>query len=124
MLKDDFFTIKNVSPESSHQYQVEIELNPHHSIYKGHFPGLPVLPGVCQIEIVKEVLEEILTKSLHLSEAKNIKFTHPVDPRQTTSLILNLTFEEKKERILAKASLHAEEEVCLKFSGSFTRKFR
>ena len=119
MLKDDFFTIKSVSPETSHQYRIEIELNPGHPIYQGHFPGMPVVPGVCQIGIVKEVLEGVLKKSFNLSAAKNIKFTHPIDPRQIKSLVLELAFEEKKDGVLAKATLYAMDKVCLKFNGLF-----
>ena len=35
----------------------EIELNSSHRIYEGHFPNSPIVPGVCMIEIVQEVLE-------------------------------------------------------------------
>ena len=119
MLKDNFFTIKNIFKETVQQYQIEMDLNPQHPIYDGHFPGTPVVPGVCQIGMVKEVLEEILERSLYLSESKNIKFTNPIDPRQTTSLVLKLEFEEKNKNIWTKASLLAQEEVCLKFSGVF-----
>ena len=99
-------------------------LNPDHSIFKGHFPGAPITPGVCQIEIVKEVLEEILGKTLILSEAKNIKFTHTIDPRQNTLLDLELNFEEKDEGIQTKATLYTLKDVCLKFSGIFTEVSR
>ena len=35
-----------------------IELNPQHFIYKAHFPGEPITPGVCIMQIAKELLEE------------------------------------------------------------------
>ena len=38
----------------------QIKLNPKHEIFKGHFPGKPIMPGVCMIQIIKELTERSL----------------------------------------------------------------
>ncbi len=45
-----------------------IKLYKEHEIFKGHFPGNPVMPGVCMIQIIKE-LTEILIGLGKLSQA-------------------------------------------------------
>ena len=38
--------------------EVKIRLNPDHEIYRAHFPGNPITPGVCIVQIISEVLGE------------------------------------------------------------------
>ena len=55
MLINNFYKIKNI--EAGEKYVVNIEMNPAHEIYNGHFPGMPVVPGVCLTQMVKETVE-------------------------------------------------------------------
>ena len=36
----------------------DLQLDASHVIYQAHFPGEPITPGVCIIQIAKELLEE------------------------------------------------------------------
>lgn len=38
--------------------------DPHHAIFKGHFPGRPILPGVVQIEMMAQASSFLITKLL------------------------------------------------------------
>lgn len=55
-------------------------INADHEIFKGHFPGMPVVPGVCMVEMIKEILEEVVGKKTNLKKAGTIKFLHVLDP--------------------------------------------
>ena len=87
MLKNKLFIINkieksvqdgdNVLPQP---YKVDISLDPAHDIFKGHFPGNPILPGVCQVEIVRELAEIILEKKLMLTQASQIKYMNLINP--------------------------------------------
>ena len=59
MLLDNFYSI--LSSESSHSttWTIQIELNPDHTVYQGHFPEHPVVPGVCLLQLIKECAENI-----------------------------------------------------------------
>lgn len=72
-LKNDFFRIVQ-NDDSYNENRIEIVLNPNHDIFKSHFPGNPIVPGVCQIQIITELMEMLLRKKLYLSEVKNIKY--------------------------------------------------
>ena len=58
-----------------------IRLLPESPVYKGHFPGYPITPGVCLVEIALELMGEV-----RLVGAKNIKFTSPIIPSAATVL--------------------------------------
>ncbi len=51
-----------------------------HAIFKGHFPGQPVLPGVCMMEMIAEISGEYLQKSFRISGVPLIKFLRMIDP--------------------------------------------
>ena len=46
--------------------------------FKGHFPGKPVLPGVCKIQAILCMLEEATHKTPQLKEIVSAKFYTPV----------------------------------------------
>ncbi|MCX6281289.1 MAG: 3-hydroxyacyl-ACP dehydratase [Bacteroidetes bacterium] len=69
---------------------ISIVLDGSNAIFGGHFPGNPVLPGVCQVGMVREVAEEILGCRLLLSKASQVKYLSLISPLENPSLTLNL----------------------------------
>ncbi len=49
-------------------------------IYAAHFPGMPITPGVCQIQMTKELLEDCLNRKLTIAGVKNAKFVSVLTP--------------------------------------------
>ena len=82
MLKDSFFFVEGVKTENELPI-FTVRLNSLHVIFKVHFPNVPIVPGVCQIQIISELLEMYLGKRLYLSEVKNIKFLSVLEPVKT-----------------------------------------
>ncbi len=91
MLKDDFYTIIN-KEEGDREFIYKVKLNSKHSIYNGHFPEIPVTPGVCQVAIVKECLEDGLNKKLFLTNAKDIKFAGLNNPKESDELRIKISY--------------------------------
>jgi len=121
MLLGDFFSIKKIDRPSVDAVTATLQLYPHHAIYEGHFPQMPLVPGVCMIEMVREVLCKVLGRELRLVEAGNIKFTAMVDPRQHDVLELDLQMKELREEkaIQLRGRMGYGETVCLKLTGKF-----
>lgn len=69
-----------------------IRLNPEHYIFKAHFPGNPIVPGVCQVKIISELLEKYLGRRIFLSGIKNIKYLSVIIP--TEDEILDIIFQK------------------------------
>ncbi|MFS2716174.1 beta-hydroxyacyl-ACP dehydratase [Bacteroides uniformis] len=44
-------------------------------VYRGHFPGNPVCPGVCNIQMIKECAERLTGQRLHISRIRRCRLT-------------------------------------------------
>lgn len=85
ILKNELYKIKEKTIDGS-ETVYDIELNPEHFIYKAHFPGEPITPGVCIIQIAKELLEELLGEQLNTTTVKNVKFLSVITPQQSVAV--------------------------------------
>lgn len=120
MLKDSFYSVIDFQKQEG-SIQATILLNPDHRIYDGHFPGNPVTPGVCQIQIIKEVISDLIGQPLYLVEAKTIKFLKVLTPH-FKNIDLKLDYAVTDNGIKVTATLYQESSVFLKFSGQFQKK--
>ena len=73
MLKENLYTILSIV-FNDQLLQVEVKLKADHPIFDGHFPDVPVLPGVIMMQMVKELMEEQEGKSLRIKKVVNMKF--------------------------------------------------
>ncbi|TGV02229.1 3-hydroxyacyl-ACP dehydratase [Flavivirga rizhaonensis] len=99
-----------------------ITINKDHVIFKGHFPGNPVMPGVCMMQIIKEITENIVKKKLFTQSANNIKFMAIINPFNTPELELQLDISETDEGYKVKNISKFEDTVALKATTNFIVK--
>ena len=98
----------------------KLELNGSHPVFEGHFPGNPVVPGVCQIELIRELVGRESGVDFKLSDADNIKFLAMISPRQNTEVSMNLDVKEMaRQTANVNGSIFNEEVIFLKFRGTF-----
>lgn len=101
-------------------FKAQLQLNPDHAIFQGHFPGQPVLPGVCLVEMVKELLGEIGKRPFRLVDASNIKFLRIADPRTDNTLNFELEISEEGDLTKVNASSFINDGTAnFKFKGTF-----
>jgi 3-hydroxyacyl-[acyl-carrier-protein] dehydratase len=79
-LLNDFYKIKQADGEGT-DFDYILSLNKAHFIYKAHFPDNPITPGVCIIQICKELMELHTGEVLFLQKIHNVKFLSVIDPR-------------------------------------------
>lgn len=96
MLLNDFFFIEDIS-RSEGNLSASLRLNISHPVYEGHFPGMPVVPGVCMIEMVKEVLCAGNNELFLLSQSKMCKFINMMNPTEVDQLKCIVTHHETEE---------------------------
>lgn len=97
----------------------QIRIDPEHAIFKGHFPGKPVMPGVCMIQIIKELTERALDKELFLSVASNVKFMAIINPETDPELVLDLAISGEGDFIKIRNTTSFGDTVALKLSATF-----
>ncbi|MFT3902807.1 MAG: 3-hydroxyacyl-ACP dehydratase [Niabella sp.] len=120
MLNNSLYTITSFEQEEG-KVEARIHINAEHKIFEGHFPGQPVLPGVCMLQIMKELMEKSLSKNLFMHEASQCKFLSMVDPRQTADLMATLQYTQAADGIIAlNGVLKDEQTIFLKLVCSYT----
>ncbi|MBA4368904.1 MAG: hypothetical protein C0403_14850 [Desulfobacterium sp.] len=48
--------------------------------FSGHFPDNPILPGIAQLSIVLDMIQQTTTKKLFIKEFKRVKFKQLIKP--------------------------------------------
>ena len=91
MLKDSFFTVKEVvSMEAEATYRVA--LNSSHTIFKAHFAGNPVMPGACIAQVIKELSEIFLSEKFFIGVVKNMKFLKVISPEENPEISVQMAY--------------------------------
>lgn len=114
----DIFAITKIEHQSN-SVHAALDINKDSEIFKGHFPGQPVVPGACMLQIVKNVLETALNNPLELKKAGYLKFISMIDPNVVREVELEIVYKLDEKEITATAALTCDETVCFKFQGSF-----
>lgn len=80
-LDNFYYRIKDEERAADGQHAVfHIELLPDCPIYRGHFPGKPVCPGVCHIEVIRECAERLMGKERRIRMVKRCRLTAVASP--------------------------------------------
>lgn len=117
-LINSLYTVKEVN-NTENAISASILLNANHEVFKGHFPSIPVVPGVCQVQILKEFLEENTGKELLMIAGDNIKFTGMILPDKNPEIKIELTFSEKENLLSVDGKLFFDDTVFTKYKGKF-----
>lgn len=102
MLIPNLYTVKSTDKIDDNTIKFKIELNPNHEIFEGHFPNNPIMPGVCMIQIIKELTENFESKQLFLSKVSNVKFMAIINPFINPILDIDLSISRENDEIKVK----------------------
>lgn len=106
-LENDIYTLQSIDCDSSRCNAV-IVLNPDSAIYKGHFPGNPITPGVVIIGIARELIEHALGLSLTLTGVPSVKYMSVLTPTSSPKVTYILEFTADNDKVKAKATVKNE----------------
>jgi len=117
MLLDNFFSI--LTREAVGQsISTRIRIDKHHKIFNGHFPAIPIVPGVCMMEIIREIAEQHVGRSLRIDSADSIKFLTVINPAENDEVQADIDFEDTDDQGLRiNATLFAGELIFFKLKG-------
>lgn len=121
-LLNSFFTLHHCQEDVPGVLVCHISLNPDHEIFKAHFPGSPIVPGVCQIQIALELLSQELAAPLYLREVKNIKYLSVMIPTEKREY--DVTFKKTEiteEKIKTLVLFDGDDKTYTKMSLSLER---
>jgi 3-hydroxyacyl-[acyl-carrier-protein] dehydratase len=122
MLLKDFYTIVSLENTADSKYKAVILVNEKHEVFKGHFPGNPIMPGVCMMQIIKELTEQITGSALFMQSLSNVKFMALINPFNTPELLLDLDVTATEDNLIkVKNVSYFGETVALKLSSVYRK---
>lgn len=123
MLLKDFYKITSREASSDNKlHTIGIVVNKNHDIFKGHFPNNPILPGVCMMQIIKEISEDITGIKLFMNRCSNVKFKAIINPDINSELTLNLTILEENQCVIVKNSTQFGDTIALILTAYYQKK--
>lgn len=115
-LQDDFFRVLDSQTDGT-MITYTVALNPDHYIFKAHFPGNPITPGVCQLGIVEELMSSLKGQSLRVSHINNIKYMNLITPTNDATFDVQLSrMQEVDEGYSVQCLLKGAEQAFTKMS--------
>ncbi len=118
MLIEGLYTVRSLE-QIDQDVKATVTLNAAHDVFKGHFPDSPVMPGVCMIQMIKELIEQTLDKKLFLNAVSNVKFMAIINPIVNKTIDLTLNISEMDGIVKVKNVTSYEDTVALKLSATF-----
>jgi len=119
MLHGDFFTINNLE-KTGFDITADLVIDAGHKIFEGHFPGQPVVPGVCMMQMVKEIIEKVIGEKTNLVRAGEMKFLAIINPKENNMIRATLKYNiEENGNMVVSATLFKESLIHFKFKGLF-----
>ncbi|HSZ24491.1 MAG TPA: hypothetical protein VK766_02175 [Cytophagaceae bacterium] len=120
MLEDTLYSIIEFKTPQNNNLISLIHLNKEHEIFQGHFPGKPIVPGVCLINMITDTISFYKNKKYSLQSAGFIKFINTVDPLLYKYLQLDIQIvNDHENRIEVEAAILSDQIVFVKFKGIF-----
>jgi len=119
MLADNFYHTMSCTQEGNGA-KATLKLNRQSPIFSGHFPEMPIVPGVCSVQMIQELVEKVMKKRLMLISADNLKFLGVINPDETPEIDIDVTFTcDDHGEIAATATIASKGTILLKFKGKF-----
>jgi len=119
MLSGDFYTTTSMQV-GEETILATIQLNPAHRIFEGHFPGTPVVPGVCMMQMIKELLESALRVKCRLIHADHAKFLSVINPLEQACIQAAIQYKQEGGGVTSvKATFFNEQVTFLKYQARF-----
>ncbi|WP_264535733.1 3-hydroxyacyl-ACP dehydratase [Flavobacterium sp. N1736] len=122
MVLKDFYKVLSEEKITDSKYTITILVNEKHDVFKGHFPGNPIMPGVCMIQIIKELTEKITQSTLMIQTLSNVKFMALINPEATPELRLELDIVTTEDDLVkVKNTTYFNDTVALKLSNVYKK---
>lgn len=122
MVLKDFYKVLSEEKTTDSKYTITILVNEKHEVFKGHFPGNPIMPGVCMIQIIKELTEKITQSTLMIQTLSNVKFMALINPEATPELRMELDIVTTEDDLVkVKNTTYFNDTVALKLSNVYKK---
>lgn len=112
-LEGDYYRLVGMAGEGTFR----LALLPGCAVYRGHFPGHPVCPGVYQIATVKECAERLAGCRLHIGTIRRCRLTAVATPATTTEVEVRVTLRPTERGYSVSATMSDALHIYMDYQG-------
>lgn len=117
ILLDNLYTIVSTPEESTEAVRFQIRLNADSVIFKAHFPGEPIMPGACIVQMVQELFSVWTKREVEIAKIVNLKFLSVIKPDEVLDLDVAIKIKnEEDQQVHINADIVKDETTYTKMS--------
>jgi 3-hydroxyacyl-[acyl-carrier-protein] dehydratase len=120
MLRNNLYKVLE-SNTTGETINSRISFDRSHPIFDGHFPGQPVVPGVCMMQILRELMEDHSGQKLRITYGDNLKFLAVINPDENKEVDVALTYKVADDAYNVTGSILTSSTTFFKFKGTFKK---
>lgn len=116
LLEDRLYHLDSWHAEEG-QAEFSISLLADCDVYRGHFPGHPVCPGVCEMQLLKELVAHAVGSQLTISHIKRCRLTAVATPTACPKLRVEAQISKSGTQVAVVATMADAEKQYMDFKG-------
>ena len=97
---DNLYTITSQTPLDDVAVQYQIRLNPASVIFRAHFPGEPIMPGACIVQLVQELYMHWRQSEVEIAKVNNLKFLSVISPDAVLDLDVRIEVKKQEDALI------------------------
>ena len=116
LLENKYYKIINTKVDGLSAVS-RIVLLPACDVYRGHFPGNPVCPGVCNIETIKECAILLAGRKLQISTIRQCRLTAVASPALCPEVDVTVSLLPTDRGFTVTAKIADAERTYMEYKG-------
>lgn len=118
-LEDNYYKLTDVQAEGT-KGTFSISLLAGCDVYRGHFPGNPVCPGVCNIQTIRELASRLAGKELRIAGIRRCRFMSIMTPANCPKLSVNIDLTPTVGGYAVTATIGDDQHTYIDYKGEMT----
>ncbi|SFS53315.1 3-hydroxyacyl-[acyl-carrier-protein] dehydratase [Porphyromonadaceae bacterium NLAE-zl-C104] len=92
-----------------------------HPVFAGHFPEMPIVPGVCLLNVVKRAVSERLERKVSFGKIRECKFLSAINPMENKVFDIEFGLTDDQE---VRAAVFIGDTQCMKLKATLSREWK
>ena len=94
---DNLYHVVTTTSDSPESATCRISLMAESTVFAAHFPGEPILPGACIVQLVVELASLWQQRDMRLTGISNVKFLSVIRPDEVTEVDVRLVLKKQAD---------------------------
>ncbi|MGM9758818.1 MAG: beta-hydroxyacyl-ACP dehydratase [Parabacteroides sp.] len=122
-LENDYYTWTGQEPTYM-EGVFRLRLQKDCPVYQGHFPGNPVAPGVCNMQVIRECAEQLAGCKLYVRHLKKCRLITVLKPDNQSELTVSVRLSPTSTGYLCRAEMRDSDCIYVIYQGELSREER